>query len=76
MGDDKFPSLKELAANTEAAIEHINENRTSVHSTQLVDYCRVNYELAEELASLVRDFIDYGGTKAKLAELEQKLGSR
>ena len=68
--------LKELAANTEATIKHINENKTSVHSMQLADYCRVNYELAKELAALVGDFIDYGETKAKFEDLQKKVEAR
>lgn len=74
--DHITPVLKELAANTEATIEHINENKTSIHSVQLADYCRVNYELAKELAALVGDFVDYGETKAKFEELQKKVGAR
>jgi hypothetical protein len=65
-------ALKELAANTESIIEHLNENRKLVHSKQTEEYCRVNYELSKELAAMVSDFVDYGETKAKFAELQKK----
>ena len=74
--DQITPVLKELAANTEATIEYLKENRTFLHSTQLQDYCRVNYELARDLTSLVTDFIDYGETKAKFEELQEKVEAR
>ena len=32
------PLLKELAANTEATIKHLNENRTKIHVTEFKDY--------------------------------------
>ena len=70
------PLLKELAANTEATINHFNDNKMLVHSKELVEYCSVNYELAKELAALVQDFIDYGESQAKLAELQKKVEAR
>jgi len=74
--DHITPMLKELAANTEATIKHLNDNRTFLHSPQLQDYCRVNYDLARDLASLVTDFIDYGETRAKFEELHEKVEAR
>jgi hypothetical protein len=70
------PTLKELAANTEATIQHLNDNKTSVHSEALENYCDVNYQLAKELAALVGDFIGHGETKAKFAELQKKVEAR
>jgi hypothetical protein len=70
------PLLKELAANTEATINHFNDNRMLVHSKELAEYCSVNYELAKELAALVEDFIDYGETQATFAELQKKVEAR
>jgi hypothetical protein len=74
--DHITPVLKELAANTEATINHFNDNRMLVHSKELVEYCSVNYELAKELAALVEDFIDYGESQAKFAELQKKVEAR
>jgi hypothetical protein len=74
--DHITPALKELAENTESTIEYLNENRKLVHSKELEDYCVVNYELAKELTALVGDFIDYGETEARFAELQKKVNAR
>jgi hypothetical protein len=74
--DHITPALKELATNTESTIEHLNENRRLVHSKELEDYCVVNYELAQELTALVGDFVNYGETSAKFAELQKKVTAR
>jgi hypothetical protein len=74
--DHIMPALKELAENTESTIEYLNENRKLVHSKEIEDYCVVNYELAKELTALVGDFIDYGETEARFAELQKKVKAR
>jgi hypothetical protein len=74
--DHLTPALKELAENTESTIEHLNENKRLVHSEELEDYCLVNYELAKEFTGLVGDFIDYGETEARFAELQKKVKAR
>jgi hypothetical protein len=70
------PTLKQLAANTESTIEHLNNNKRLIHTKETEEYCRVNYELAKEFAALVSDFIEYGETTAKFAELQKKVESR
>lgn len=67
------PLLKELAANTEATINHLNENRTRIHFTEFKDYVKANYELATDLEALIRDFVNYGEAKDKFERLGQKL---
>ena len=74
--DHITPALKELAENIESTIEHLNENRQLVHSKQLEDYCVLNYELAQELAALVGDYVNYGETSAKFAGLQKKVQAR
>lgn len=74
--DHITPLLKELAANTETTIRHFNDNRLLTHSQELQEYCLVNYELAQELAAMVGDFIAYGETQAKFAELQKKVEAR
>jgi hypothetical protein len=74
--DHITPLLTELAANTTATIEHLNVNRSLVHRKELSDYCKTNSKLATELAALVADFVDYGATKATLAELQKKVDAR
>jgi hypothetical protein len=74
--DHITPALKELAENTKSTIEHLNENTKLLHTKETEDYCVVNYQLAKELAALVADFVDYGETSAKFAELQKKVKAR
>ena len=67
------PLLKELAANTQATIEHLNANKSKVHMQPFVDYVKANYDLSSELESLVRDLVAYGDAKAKVETLSAKL---
>jgi uncharacterized protein YfaS (alpha-2-macroglobulin family) len=67
------PLLQELAANTEATINHLNENRSKIHFAPFKDYVRVNYELATDLEALIRDFVNYGEAKRKFERLGDKL---
>jgi hypothetical protein len=67
------PLLKELAGNTEATIRYLNENQTRVHFPEFRDYTKANYELATDLEALIRDFVNYGDTKARFERLKNKL---
>src|SRR5579872_1109610 len=46
------PLLKELAGNTEATINYLNENKSKVHFPEFRDYVKANYELATDLEAL------------------------
>lgn len=67
------PLLKELAANTEATINNLNENKTKVHFTEFKDYVKANFELATDFEALIRDFVNYGEAKEKVDHLGGKL---
>jgi hypothetical protein len=67
------PALKELAANTEATIQHLNGNQTKVHFAAFRDYVKANYELATDLEAMIRDFVNYGEAKEKFERLGEKL---
>ena len=67
------PLLKELAANTEATINYLNENRTKIHFAGFKDYVKANYELATDLEALIRDFVNYDDAKDKFERLGRKL---
>jgi hypothetical protein len=71
--DHITPSLQELASNTESAIQYLSNNSKRVHTKELENYCHVNSDLATRLSALVGDFIDYGESKARLAELQRKV---
>jgi len=67
------PLLKEVASNTESAIDHLNNNPGRVHTSPYTDYVVANYDLTTELAALVGNFVDYGKTKAKFEKLTESL---
>jgi len=67
------PLLRELAANTERTIHHLNENSNRVHFPAFRDYARTNYELATQLETLIRNFVAYGESKDKFENLERTL---
>lgn len=67
------PLLKELAANTEATINHLNANHARVHMPAFRDYAKANFELASDLESLIRKFADYSEAKEKFERLGAEL---
>ena len=67
------PLLKELAGNTEQAINYGNENQKRLFTEPYKDYLEANADLSSELASTISDFVDYGNTKERLDALERKL---
>jgi hypothetical protein len=67
------PLLRELAANTETTINHLNENKAKIHFTEFKDYVKANYELATDLDALIRDFVNYGEAKQKYERLGKRL---
>jgi len=66
------PLLKELATNTEATINHLNDNKSKIHFPEFKDYVKTNYELATDLEALIRDFVNYGEAKGKMERLGAK----
>ena len=67
------PLLKELADNTTATINHLNENQATVHMPAFTDYVKANSELATDLEAVIRDFVNYGSDKEKFESLGSKL---
>jgi uncharacterized protein YoxC len=71
--DRMVPLLKDIAANTTAAIEHLNKNQIRPVSGDYKDYLEQNADTAHELADTISAFDKYGRTRAKLEELQDKL---
>jgi hypothetical protein len=67
------PLLKEIADNLENTIEHLNNNRSALFAPPYPEYVQTNADLATELHSMIADFVDYGKSKQKFQELQQKL---
>ncbi len=71
--DRMLPLLKELAANTTAAIQHLNQNKVRPVSGNYEEYLRANADTAHERASTVSNVVEYGRARARMQQLEQKL---
>ena len=67
------PLLKELASNVTSTIEHLNQNPNRLQTAPYIDYVAANYDLASNVAELISDYVDYGKSKAKSAELAERL---
>jgi len=68
------PLLQELAANTEAIINHLNREQGRLLNTpEHRDLLKENAELSARMAAVIGDFVDYGATKAKFEELSHRL---
>jgi hypothetical protein len=71
--DRMMPLLNELAANTNAAIQHQSESKERPTAGSYTEYLQENTETAHELSDLISSFWKYGQARAKLEHLEQKL---
>lgn len=71
--DRMVPLMKDLAANTSAAINHLNQERSRPMSGEYADYLRQNAQTSRELSDMISSFVQYDQTRAKLDKLEQRL---
>ena len=71
--DRIHPLLKELADNTGATINHFNDNKSHIHLSDYADYAKAGSDLAEELATLVSDYVDFEEHEADYYRLKDKL---
>jgi hypothetical protein len=72
--DRMLPVLRDLATNTTAAINHLNENKgRPLETSSYPQYLKENAETAQELSDMISSFTKYGESRAKMEKLEQKL---
>ncbi|HXJ96022.1 MAG TPA: hypothetical protein VMT20_24550 [Terriglobia bacterium] len=72
--DEINPLLKELADNTEATINHLNDNKGHLNvGPEFGEFVTANYDLAKELTALITDYVDYGKHEAEFQRLQGKL---
>jgi hypothetical protein len=71
--DRMVPLLKDIAANTTAAIEHLNQNQLRPVSGDYKDYLQQNADTAHALADMISSFVKYDRTRAKLEALQDKI---
>ena len=71
--DRIYPLLKELADNTEATINHFNENMARIHFPAYQDYAKAGANLAKELAALLSDYVEFGELEEEFHRLQENL---
>lgn len=67
------PLLRELAENTEKAIEYINTDPERLLLDQYRDCIEANANLSVELPAIISDFVNYGDTRQRLKSLASTL---
>jgi len=67
------PVAQKLASNTTAAIDHVNKEPARTHEPQYQQYIKSDAEAATNLATLVKDFVEYGKTRTNLEAYERRL---
>lgn len=72
--DGITPALKQLAANTDSIINHLNENPGWLKDPTYMQYLKSNQHLASDLSAAVGNVVDYDNTKTKMEELQTGLG--
>jgi len=71
--DRMVPIAVELASRTQAAIEHLNENRSHLSAPIYTDHLGTIAEQTSTLNDSANDFLEYGRAQDKLEQLRQKL---
>lgn len=71
--DRIYPLLKELADNTTATINHLNDNKGHIYLSPYRDYAKAGYNLAKDLAALVSDYVEFGELEQQFHSLQDKL---
>ena len=71
--DRMLPLLKELAANTTAAINYLNQNKARPLGDPYTQYLKDNADTAHELASTVSSLYEYQKSMAKIGAIKNKL---
>lgn len=67
------PLLRELAETVTTTINHMNDHPDRIHMQPYRDYVSATYDVANRTATAISDFVEYGKTKARMQQLEQKL---
>jgi len=72
--DEIKPLVKELVNSTQAVVEYFNKRPNQTRTEEYKDYVEANADRADQLATLISVFVDYGKTKDRLERLGTKLG--
>ncbi len=69
-----LPLVKELSANTTAAINYLNQNKTRPTSETYTQYLQKNADTARQLSSIISSLLEYQKSMAEIEKLRDKLG--
>lgn len=67
------PVAAQMAAHTQAAIEHLNENQGYLFAPAYQDHLEAVAEHADTMSTILAKFLDLGNTQQKLQRLQQDL---
>ncbi len=71
--DRIIPVAKELAANTNGAIEHLDKRPIGLSTSAYQEYLEAIADSSTNLAATISDFVVYGKTKERLERLASRL---
>ena len=71
--DEIDTRLREVASHLTVTINHLNENGARVNMQTYREYARASYDLTNNLAELIDDFVDYDEAKSQADSLEHRL---
>jgi beta-xylosidase len=71
--DRIIPFMKEIAADTTAAIDYLNKNQSKLNMKEYKDYTQENAQTSQELSTLIAHFVDYGNHKDRYESLRKSL---
>ena len=72
--DQMLPLVKELSANTTAAINYLNQNKSRPTSPTYTQYLKKNAETARQLSSMISSLLDYERSMTEIERLRSNLG--
>jgi biotin synthase-like enzyme len=72
--EQMLPLVKELSANTTAAIDYLNKNKNRPVSDAYVQYLEKNAETAHQLSSMISSLVDYEKSMSEIERLRSNLG--
>lgn len=71
--EQMLPLVKELSANTTAAINYLNQNKARPVSDSYKQYLNKNAETARELSSIITSLLEYQRSMEEIEKLRSKL---
>ena len=71
--EQMLPMVKELSANTTAAINYLNQNKSRPVSEAYTQYLKKNAQTARQLSSIISSLVDYEKSMTEIERLRSSL---